>query len=82
MSETFATTGGRRKAALERLFQPAGVEGRAGGLKDSPSGSARANAGGGRRWWRRSRSRHLSFDPRPVEQAVRTTPSRRGSALT
>ena len=33
MSETFATTGGRRKAALERLFQLAGVEGRAGGLK-------------------------------------------------
>jgi len=42
VSETFATTGGRRKAALERLFQLAGVEGRAGGLKDSPSGSARA----------------------------------------
>jgi len=42
VSETFATTGGRRKAALERLFQPAGVEGRAGGLKYSPSGSARA----------------------------------------
>jgi len=25
MSETFATTGGRRQAAVERLFQPAGV---------------------------------------------------------
>ena len=37
MSETFATTGGGRQAALERLFQPAGVEGRTGGLKDSPS---------------------------------------------
>jgi len=42
VSETFATTGSRRQAALEHLFQPAGVEGRAGGLKDSPSGSVRA----------------------------------------
>jgi len=39
VSETFATTGSRRQAALERRFQLAGVEGRAGGLKDSPSGS-------------------------------------------
>jgi len=43
VSETFATTGGRRQPALKRLFELAGVEGRAGGLKDSPSGSARAN---------------------------------------
>ena len=33
VSETSATTGGRRQATVERLFQPAGVEGRAGGLK-------------------------------------------------
>ena len=42
VSENSATTGGRRQATVERLFQLAGVEGRAGGLKDSPSGSVRA----------------------------------------
>jgi len=45
VSETFATTGSRRQAPLKRRFQLAGVEARAGGLKDSPSGSARAKGG-------------------------------------
>ena len=40
LDSRLSTTGSRRHAALEDLFEPAGVEGRAGGLKDSPSRAA------------------------------------------